>query len=86
MSTKQVYRQCALELPLENGGRLVDHAWIPAKLAKVGKRLVIDTKAEGFRDGWIVVTVGGSKNVDDLETQRKAQKRWEDVLDHGVRK
>ena len=86
MSNKQIYRQCTLELPLESGGKLVDHAWIPARHAKVGKRLVIDTKAEGFRDGWIVASVGGSREESEVKNQTEAQREFQKKLDKKNRR
>jgi hypothetical protein len=86
MSNKQIYRQCSLELPLENGGKLIDTAWIPAKLAKIGKRLVIDTKAEGYRDGWVVKSVGGSREESEVKNQTEAQRAFEKKLDKKNRR
>ena len=85
MSNKQIYRQCTLEFPLENG-KLIDQAWIPAKLAKVGKRLVIDTKAEGFREGWVVKSVGGSREESEVKMQTDAQREFVKKLDKKNRR
>ena len=63
----------------------IDTAWIPAAFAKVGKHLSIKNSDEEWIDGWVVQSVGGTMDFDDLDTQRAAQKRWERVLDHGVR-
>ena len=86
MSNKQVYRQCTLELPLENGGKLVDHAWIPAKFAKVGKKLIIDTKEEGYREGWVVMSVGGSREDSEVKLQTDAQREFAKKLDKKNRR
>lgn len=86
MSNKQIYRQCTLELPLDNGGRLIDIAWIPAKLAKIGKSLVIDTKEEGYRDGWVVSSVGGSREESEVRNQTEAQRDFVRKLDKKNRR
>lgn len=89
MSNKQVYRQCKMERPVEGSESSAVHqhvAWIPAVFAKVGKKVSFkDVESEEWKHGWVVVEVWGSMDVDDIELQRKAQKRWEHVLDHGVR-
>jgi len=86
MSNKQIYRQCTLEFPLENGGKLIEHAWIPAKLAKVGKRLIIDTKEEECRDGWVVMSVGGSREETEVKNQTEAQRNFAKKLDKKNRR
>lgn len=86
MSNKQIYRQCALELPLENGGKLVDVAWIPAKHAKIGKKLIIDSKAEGQREGWVVKSVGGSREESEVKNQTEAQREFAKKLDKKNRR
>jgi len=86
MSNKQIYRQCTLELSLENGAKLLDHAWIPARYAKVGKKLVIDTKEEGRRDGWVVLSVGGSREDNEIKMQTDAQRDFSKKLDKKNRR
>jgi hypothetical protein len=66
-------------------GKLIHVAWIPTQYAKKDKVISIKMN-EGWDDGWKVIEVGASKvDGDVLNTQRDAQKRWEKVLDHGVR-
>lgn len=85
MSNKQIYRQCKLERDISPTSKNVDYAWIPASFAKVGKSLSIKNSDDEWVAGWIVISVGGSRDVEEINLQRDAQKRWERVLDHGVR-
>lgn len=79
MSNKQIYKQCILERPSKNG-KYVDQAWIPASFAKIGRNLSVKNSEDEWIDGWVVTFVGGSRNFDELNLQRDAQKRWESVL------
>ena len=85
MSNKQIYRQCVLERKIENGV-LTDHAWIPARLAKVGKMLTITTKSKDIQDGWIVKSVGGSREDSEIKNQTETQREFAKKLDKKNRR
>lgn len=82
---KQLYKQCTMERQLDGNSKHIDVAWIPTSFAKVGRKLSIKNSNDEWVEGWTVMSVGGSKDFDELKLQRDAQKRWERVLDHGVR-
>lgn len=61
-------------------GLLKDVAYIPLENAKVGNVLAIERDDGTLDDGWRVTAVYGVKESDELDSQRKAQKRWESVV------
>lgn len=61
-------------------GLLKDVAYIPLENAKVGNVLAIERDDGSLDDGWRVTAVYGVKESDELDSQRKAQKRWESVV------
>lgn len=63
-----------------DGGLLKDVAYIPLENAKVGNVLAIERDDGSLDDGWRVMEVYGIKESDELDSQRKAQKRWESVV------
>lgn len=65
------YKQCKLKQ-----GSTIYVAWIPSFLARIGKLVAIDGK-EGL---WQVVETYGIQKREVLDEQRKAHKRWEDVI------
>ena len=84
MGKEQMYRQCKMQKKVDNG-TLVHTAWIPSSFAKVGKNISLlqnpDKPEEYWDHGWVVLEAGGSmKTHEDMDVQRKAQKRWESVL------
>jgi hypothetical protein len=83
MSNKEnLYKQCRLERATDTG-TIVDVSWIPSHLAKVGKKLSIQ-KDGVWVDGWVVAMAGSTlRTYDEMNSQRSAHKRWEDVLDRG---
>lgn len=81
MSNKQIYRQVKLQRSDGEGHAWIDVAWIPAKLAKAGKTLTIDTKADGERDGWVVLEVYGSREESEVKNQTEAQRAFVKKLD-----
>lgn len=77
MPTQQLYRQCSLERPTENG-KVTHVAWIPSQFAKVGKKVQIDSLGEEL---WTVVFASSStRTMDEMEDQRGAHKRFAEVL------
>ena len=73
------YRQCMLVKTVDSG-LLKDVAYIPLENAKVGNVLAIERDDGTLDDGWRVTAVYGVKESDELDSQRKAQKRWESVV------
>lgn len=73
------YRQCMLVKTVASG-LLKDVAYIPLENAKVGNVLAIERDDGSLDDGWRVTAVYGVKESDELDSQRKAQKRWESVV------
>lgn len=66
------YRQCKLKQ-----GNAITVGWVDASIAtKVGKLVTIEGK-EGL---WQIVELYGLQKREVLDAQRKAQKRWEDVI------
>lgn len=63
-----------------DSGLLKDVAYIPLENAKVGNVLAIERDDGTLDDGWRVTAVYGVKESDELDSQRKAQKRWESVV------
>jgi len=77
---QQLYRQCRMEKKTETG-KLVHTAWIPTQFAHVGKNISIKNSDDEWVGGWQVVEASsGTRTHDDMETQRDAHKRWEEVL------
>lgn len=70
MSKGDVYKQ--VKMQREN---LIDTAFIPQALAKVGKKLKIK-KEDGWENGWVVLEVYSQKMVQELDTDRRTQKEW----------
>ncbi len=86
MSNKQIYRQVKLQRNDGIGSAWIDIAWIPAKLAKVGKTLTIDTKPDGERDGWVVLEIWGSREESEVKSQTEAQREFSKKLDKKNRR
>ncbi len=90
MSQKDVYKQCKLTKRV--GKATLHHvAWIPNVFAKVGKEISLRQTVgdgcvrsfEGWDSGWVVSEVYSARFFGDLDSQRDAHKRWENVLDRG---
>jgi len=62
-SSKEFYRQCRYERVLSEGGTKWDVAWIPEKLAKVGKRIYFGKKRKGVAPDelWTVTSVSDTR-------------------------
>lgn len=75
MSHKQLYRQCKLVK-----GNVNQVTWLPTQFAKEGKKLSLQADGE-WDDGWIVdEAYEGTRSVEDVEAQRDALKRWQEVI------
>lgn len=68
---KTVYRQCKM---VQNNLQLT--VWIPAYGAKAGNSMIL----EGKTGRWTVKEVYSSMTRSELDNQRSAQKRWDDVI------
>ncbi len=69
------YKQCKLTKKTETG-TVTTVGYIESEHAKVGVRMTLEDM-EGI---WTVKEVGASADMETLEGQRKAQKRWESVI------
>ena len=75
---QRFYRQCTYETPTE-GGVTRATAWIPEKLAVVGKKIYFGKKTKNPEKLWTVISVGGRQSEEyikaherDYMTQRQA--------------
>lgn len=81
MSKPQTYTQCVLELKLDDNSKLIDQAWIPTNLAKVGKTLRIKNSNDEWVNGWVVVERGATKDADFVEARERDYTRQRQVSD-----
>lgn len=72
------YKQCTYETPTGEGSKKVDVAWIPEKLAKVGKKIYFGKRTDAPTELWTVTSVGGRQresflveHMMDYKHQRK---------------
>jgi hypothetical protein len=85
MSKPDLYRQCLLERPSDNGATWKYVAWIPIKFGKVGKHIKIKNK-DGLWDKWFVREAYSVKDSDFLNIQSSTQQDYEEVLDAPERR
>lgn len=88
--SKELYKQCKLTRPGPNGGEITYIAYIPAKFARKGRNILIEmgTVSNGcmvdtsntYYVEWKVTETYSTKTTDQLDEQRKAQKRWNEVI------
>lgn len=76
MAHKQLYRQCKLVK-----GNVNQVTWLPTQFAKVGKKVMLLQQDDTWDMGWEVTEAyEGTRSVEEMESQRDAQKRWESCL------
>jgi hypothetical protein len=75
MSKSDIYRQCKLQKD-----NVIDVAFIPAALAKVGRNLRIKINGE-WQDGWQVMEVWTARTFAEIDTERDARRHLEENLD-----
>lgn len=81
-----IYRQVELVRRVDEHDD-VSVVWVPANLAKLGKRLKVrdggggsDGGADGWINGYKVTAVYGAQTFDEIQIQRNTEKRWADCL------
>ena len=74
------YRQCRYELETSEGKK-VDTAWIPEKLAKVGKKIYFGKKTSAPEELWTVTAVFDRKRESWLMKHRLAYKHQREMSD-----
>lgn len=69
-ASEKFYRQCQYERPLPCGGKKFDVAWLPEKLAKVGKTIYFGEKRDDVApdEFWTVVSVGDNRRSGEFLT------------------
>lgn len=79
MSKKKdtIYKQCELST------RVVRQvAWIPGKLAKVGRVLEFKQEDGSWGEGWTVLNVWGSQDFSHLDRQNESQRDFAHKLSY----
>ena len=70
MSKEQMYTQCRLERPQDDGTKLWDEVWIPTQFAVVGKRISLK-KGDDWQDGWSVLIKGVTRTESWLKEHER---------------